>query len=121
MHQETKKKTIDKTPVRIRPPDEAESIAEDNRTAEPWDLPLSLPPREQALPRWLSLEQVRKMQRMRRETVQRAIQSGELPFERRGRITYIRLADVLAWEEKRVRQDSGNRHILIHPDLRHLS
>ena len=60
------------------------------------------------------------MQRMRRETVKRAIKSGELPFEQRGRITYIRLSDVLAWEEKRVRQDSVDSHILIHPDLKHL-
>ncbi len=51
---------------------------------------------------WLSLEQIRKMQRMRRQTVVRAMESGELPYERRGRIRYARLADVLAWEERRL-------------------
>ena len=35
--------------------------------------------------RWLSVEQIRKMERMRRETVLAAMRSGELPFEQRGR------------------------------------
>ena len=47
---------------------------------------------------WLSVNQIRKMQRMRRKTVICAMESGELPFERRGRIRYARLADVQAWE-----------------------
>lgn len=51
---------------------------------------------------WLSLDQVRKMQRMRRERVVAAMEAGELPFERRGRIRYIRLSDVKAWEERRL-------------------
>jgi hypothetical protein len=55
-----------------------------------------------AFSHWLSVEQIRKMQRMRRETVIKAMESGELPFEQRGRIRYARLADVLAWEERRV-------------------
>ena len=34
--------------------------------------------------RWLSVEQIRKQQRMRRETVVAAMQSGQLPYEQRG-------------------------------------
>ena len=52
--------------------------------------------------RWLSVEQIRKMQRMRRTTVIAAMESGELPYERRGRIRYARLADVLIWEQHRL-------------------
>lgn len=51
---------------------------------------------------WLSVEQIRKMQRMRRATVIAAMESGQLPFERRGRIRYARLADVQLWEESRL-------------------
>ncbi|MGA2498779.1 MAG: helix-turn-helix domain-containing protein [Tepidisphaeraceae bacterium] len=80
-----------------------------------------MPARESVLPRWLSVEQVRKMQRMRRETVLDAIRSGELPFERRGRICYIRLSDVLAWEERRLRPTSDRKSGLVHPDLADLS
>lgn len=91
-------------PVRIRPPDsrEADSLSTANVPE---------------LPRWLSVDQVRKMQRMRRQTVHAAMQSGELPFERRGRICYIRLSDVVAWEQRRVTQDPQARTCLIHPDL----
>lgn len=60
-------------------------------------------PPEGAFHRWLSVEQIRKMQRMRRQSVLRAMLSGELPFERRGRICYARLSDVLLWEERRLR------------------
>jgi excisionase family DNA binding protein len=120
MHEDTKKKTIDKTPVKIRPPDDAESKAEGSRPAGAWAMDISVPTREKALPRWLSVEQVRKMQRMRRETVKRAIRNGELPFERRGRIIYIRLSDVLTWEEKRIGQRAEKRKTLIHPDLKRL-
>lgn len=51
---------------------------------------------------WLTVEQIRKMQRMRRQGVIAAMESGELPFERRGRIRYARLSDVKAWEERRI-------------------
>lgn len=57
---------------------------------------------EQAFSRWLTVNEIRKMQRMRRETVLEAMESGELPFEQRGRIRYARLSDVLLWEERRL-------------------
>lgn len=69
------------------------------------------------LPRWLSVDQVRKMQRCRRETVLEAMQRGELPFEQRGRIRYARLSDVIAWEERRLRPDVEPVRGLIHPEL----
>ena len=53
-------------------------------------------------PVWLSVEQIRKRERMRRERVIEAMEAGELPFERRGRIRYARLSDVIAWEERRL-------------------
>jgi hypothetical protein len=59
-------------------------------------------PPEGGFHRWLSVEEIRKMQRMRRETVISAMLIGELPFDQRGRIRYARLSDVLAWEEKRL-------------------
>lgn len=54
------------------------------------------------LARWLSVEQIRKQQRMRRETVIAAMLSGALPFEQRGRIRYARVTDVEAWEKSRL-------------------
>lgn len=60
------------------------------------------PAPEQAFSRWLTVNEIRKMQRMRRETVLEAMESGELPFEQRGRIRYARLSDVLLWEERRL-------------------
>lgn len=57
---------------------------------------------ERAFARWLSVDQIRKMERMRRETVIEAMESGELPYEQRGRIRYARLSDVLLWEERRL-------------------
>lgn len=66
---------------------------------------------------WLSVNQIRKMQRMRRETVIRAMESGELPFERRGRIRYPRLADVQAWEECRLSNPETLSTFTIDPDL----
>lgn len=69
------------------------------------------------LPRWLSVDQIRKMQRCRRETVLEAMQRGELPFEQRGRIRYARLTDVIAWEERRLRPDVEPVRGLIHPEL----
>lgn len=52
--------------------------------------------------RWLSLEQIRKQQRMRRQRVLRAMLDGELPYEQRGRIRYARICDVEAWEQRRM-------------------
>lgn len=69
------------------------------------------------LPRWLSLNQIHKMQRCRREAVIEAMQRGELPFEQRGRIRYARLSDVIAWEERRLRPDIEPVRGLIHPEL----
>lgn len=67
--------------------------------------------------RWLTVEQIRKQQRMRRETVVAAMLSGELPFEQRGRIRYARVTDVEAWEEKRLKSKHRLVPLLIHPDL----
>jgi len=67
---------------------------------------------------WLSVNQIRKQQRMRRETVVAAMLSGELPFEQRGRIRYARQSDVLAWEERRLTKPRETREVWIHPDLR---
>ncbi len=47
--------------------------------------------------RWMSVEQIHKQQRMRRERVIEAMLSGELPYEQRGRIRYARTCDVEAW------------------------
>ncbi len=75
-------------------------------------------PPEQQLPRWLTVDQIRKMQRMRRERVVEAMLSGSLPFEQRGRIRYARLTDVLAWEKTRLGEDKGHPLAgLVHPDL----
>lgn len=73
------------------------------------------------LPRWLSVDQIRRLQRMRRETVVEAMLSGELPFEQRGRIRYARLTDVIAWEERRLKPDHKPVKGLVHPDLAHLA
>ncbi|MCA9305057.1 MAG: helix-turn-helix domain-containing protein [Phycisphaerales bacterium] len=66
---------------------------------------------------WLTVEQIRKMQRMRRERVIEAMEAGVLPYERRGRIRYARLSDVRAWEEHRLtrRPDAAPRSV--HPGL----
>jgi hypothetical protein len=111
------KKSSDKTPVRIRPPDEPTSEVLQTPPTPSWSSELTVPSGDAALPRWLSVDQVRKMQRMRRETVHDAMQSGELPFERRGRICYIRLTDVVAWEERRLQAKVKPMRCLIHPDL----
>jgi hypothetical protein len=55
------------------------------------------------VPRWLTGEQIRKQQRMRRERVIAAMLSGELPYEQRGRIRYARACDVEAWELSRLK------------------
>lgn len=70
---------------------------------------------------WLSVNQIRKMQRMRRDTVIRAMESGELPFERRGRIRYAWLADVQAWEERRLSYPETLSTFTIDPDLADLA
>jgi hypothetical protein len=59
-------------------------------------------PPEGAFSHWLSVNQIRRMQRMRRSVVTQAMDRGELPFEQRGRIRYARLSDVLLWEERRL-------------------
>lgn len=79
------------------------------------------PPGEGPFTRWLSLDQIRKMQRMRRETVIAAMESGELPFERRGRIRYARLSDVLLWEERRLAGEAPPSTHRIDPDLADLA
>jgi len=67
--------------------------------------------------RWLTVEDIRKQQRMRRETVVAAMRAGELPFDQRGRIRYARVCDVQAWEEARLRRDQKPALLLVHPDL----
>jgi hypothetical protein len=117
MLEQTKKRTVDKSPVRIRPPDVTPAEVSPRPTDPSWSAGLSVPSAESVLPRWLSVEQVRKMQRMRRETVLNAMQAGELPFERRGRICYVRLSDVVAWEERRLKSETKPSRCFIHPDL----
>ena len=57
--------------------------------------PSNKPPRgvparpDQPQPRWLSVEQIRKQQRCRRSAVIAAMEAGELPYERRGRIYVV--------------------------------
>lgn len=79
------------------------------------------PPKEGAFTHWLSLDQIRKMQRMRRQTVIAAMESGELPYERRGRIRYARLSDVLLWEERRLAGEAPPSTHRIDPDLADLA
>ena len=117
MLRQTESKAADHSPVRIRPPDEGVPAEPPTTADTSWSTPLTVPPTESALPRWLSVEQVRKMQRMRRQTVLDAMRSGELPFEQRGRICYIRLTDVLAWEERRLKSEIKPSRCYIHPDL----
>ncbi len=71
---------------------------------------------------WLSVEQIRKMQRMRRERVIEAMDSGILPFEQRGRVRYARLRDVKAWEDLRLNRSSIKSVTArtIRPELRDL-
>jgi hypothetical protein len=74
-----------------------------------------------AFTHWLSVEQIRIMQRMRRQTVIDAMESGELPFEKRGRVRYARLSDVLAWEERRLSHTTLESKRTIDPDLEDLA
>lgn len=65
---------------------------------------------------WLSVEQIRKRERMRRQRVIDAMNSGALPFEQRGRIRYARLTDVIRWGDQRILQHT-NIQITIRADL----
>ena len=67
--------------------------------------------------RWLSLEQIRKQQRCRRSVVIAAMESGDLPYERRGRIRYARICDVEAWEQARLTKPQTASSGEVHPDL----
>ena len=67
--------------------------------------------------RWLTVEDIRKQQRMRREAVVAAMLAGELPFEQRGRIRYARVSDVEAWEKSRLCREKMPKVLLVHPDL----
>ncbi len=78
-------------------------------------------PPDGAFSHWLSVEQIRKQQRMRRQSVIQAMESGELPYERRGRIRYARLSDVIAWEERRLQGHSRPSERSIDPYLEDLA
>lgn len=69
--------------------------------------------------RWLTVEEIRKQQRMRRQAVVEAMIAGVLPYEQRGRIRYARACDVEAWEKSRLKDKSNcnPRRTLLHPDL----
>lgn len=69
------------------------------------------------MPRWLSVNQIRQMQRCRRETVKAAMDCGELPFEQRGNTRYARLSDVIRWEERRLEPEVEPVRGIVHPDL----
>jgi hypothetical protein len=68
--------------------------------------------------RWLTVEEIRKQQRMRRDAVVAAMLAGELPYEQRGRIRYARITDVFAWENSRLCRDKRAKRLLVHPDLK---
>jgi hypothetical protein len=109
MLEHANRKKQQKAPSCIRAPEACEGEEQNNGGV---DLTQERVP---ALPRWLTVEQVRKLQRMRRESVIAAMLCGELPFEKRGRITYIRLSDVTAWEERRLKRPAEKT--FIHSDL----
>jgi hypothetical protein len=67
--------------------------------------------------RWLTVEEIRKQQRMRREAVVSAMLAGELPYEQRGRIRYARVSDVEAWENSRLQKPLTTQRVFVHPDL----
>ena len=68
--------------------------------------------------RWVSCEEIRKMEHCRRQRVIDAMDSGELPYELRGRARYSRMDHVEKWELDRLRA-TGKRtnSIKIRPDL----
>ena len=68
-------------------------------------------------PRWMTVEQIRKQQRMRRERVVKAMLSGELAYEQRGRVRYTRVCDVKAWEQRRLTGPVGTGTFKIAPKL----
>jgi hypothetical protein len=49
------------------------------------------------------------------------MERGELPFERRGRIRFARLADVLIWEEQRLSRPTALSTRAIRADLADLA
>ncbi len=67
--------------------------------------------------RWVSVEQIRKQRRMRRQTVIEAMLSGDLPFEQRDRVRFARACDVEAWEERRLTQSFPISSREIAPEL----
>lgn len=67
--------------------------------------------------RWLTVEDIRKQQRMRRQAVIAAMLSGQLPYEQRGRIRYARCCDVERWEQSRLKNVIETTSTLVHPDL----
>lgn len=69
--------------------------------------------------RWLTVEEIRKQQRMRRKAVIEAMSAGALPFEQRGRFRYARACDVEAWEKTRLSSKSkpNPKKVLVHRDL----
>lgn len=67
--------------------------------------------------RWLTVEEIRKQQRMRRNAVVAAMLAGELPYEQRGRIRYARITDIQAWENSRLCREKSTKQLLVHPDL----
>jgi hypothetical protein len=72
---------------------------------------------QQSRPRWLRVEQIRKQRRMRRKTVIATMLCGELPYEQRGRIRYVRVSDVEAWEERRLDNPRPSAAVEVHPSL----
>ena len=67
--------------------------------------------------RWLTVEQIRIQQRMRRQTVIQAMLSGALPYEQRGRIRYARVTDIEAWEQARLAGDCQPAKLRVHRAL----
>ncbi len=67
--------------------------------------------------RWLSVNQIRMQQRCRRAVVIAAMDSGQLPYEQRGRIRYARVCDVLAWEQSRLIKPRPTEPRQVHPSL----
>lgn len=97
-------------PPQVRPPDATATATSDGHA----DLSRARAP---AMPRWLSVDQIRKQQRMRREAVLAAMLSGELPYEQRGRIRYARVTDVEEWEKKRLKRPEKTQRIMIDASL----
>lgn len=54
----------------------------------------------------MSVEDIRKEQRCRRQAVLAAMDAGALLYEQRGRARYARVEDVRAWEEARLHRPS---------------